>query len=373
MRAFVFAVLLAVATADLAPLFKMENKIPGEYLVVMKEETLYDDFLKGELSKIPGINIQRHFEKVFKGFEAKMDAGGLLGVRERKDVKYVEEDSIVSFLEEAASWGLDRVDQRYLPLDGEFDITGTGEGANAYIIDTGIYPDNSYFERRAEVAFDAIGDGQDGLDCNGHGTHCAGTIGSNPYGIAREASLYGVRVLDCFGSGAYSDVVAGCDWVAENGKRPAVGSMSLGGGASESMDQAIRGMHNSGVAVAVAAGNSDADACLYSPAREPLAITVGATDIDDSRAYFSNYGTCVDIFAPGVNIVSTYIGSETATASLSGTSMACPHVAGGAAVALGNNNDLTPDELVTKLVEDATTDVITDPGLGSPNKLLYVP
>lgn len=373
MRAFVLAILVAVASANLAPLFKMENNIAGEYIVVLKDETLFDDDLKDELSRIPGINIRKHFEKVFKGFEAHMDGPGLMSVRERKDVKYVEEDSLVSFLEEAATWGLDRIDQRYLPLDGEVEFTGTGKGVSAYIIDTGIYPGNSAFQGRAEVGFDAIGDGEKGIDCNGHGTHCSGTIGSYPYGIAREATLYGVRVLDCFGSGSTSNVIAGCDFVAEKAEKPAVASMSLGGGASETMDQAIRGMHNAGVAVSVAAGNSDNDACLYSPAREPLAITVGATDIDDSRAYFSCFGKCVDIFAPGVDILSTYIGSRTATASLSGTSMACPHVTGAAVIALGNNMDLTPDELAKKLFDDATTDTITDPGQGSPNKLLYIP
>ncbi|XP_072046371.1 uncharacterized protein [Amphiura filiformis] len=379
MRLLLLAALVALSSANLAPLFEHEKKIDGEYIVVLKHDVDLDEFrnwVDNRFANEVRIHIKREFRKVFKGFEATMDQLALRELRSQDDVAFVEEDMIVEALEEAASWGLDRVDQRGLPLDGQANFPGTGAGVTAYIIDTGIYPGNQYFESRAEVAYDAIGDGEEGIDCNGHGTHCAGTIGSNPYGIARDASLRGVRVLGCFGSGSTSGVVAGMDWVAANHDGPSIASMSLGGGSSTAMNRAVEGMVGSGVAVSVAAGNDNNDACFYSPAGSPSAITVGATELQsdkqDVRASFSNYGECVDIFAPGKDILSTWIGSPDATNTISGTSMACPHVTGALCVLLGKYPNLNPENLEKKLIEVATKDVIADVGNGSPNELLYI-
>ncbi|XP_072050801.1 extracellular serine proteinase-like [Amphiura filiformis] len=378
MRLLVLAVLVAVSSANLAPLFTHEKNIPGEYIVALKPDVDLDEFrswVDNRFANEAGIHIKREFRKVFQGFEAAMDRLALREIRSQDNVAFVEEDMIVETFANAETWGLDRVDQRGLPLDGDANFPGTGAGVTAYIIDTGIYPDNQYFESRAAVAFDAIDDGEEGIDCNGHGTHCAGTVGSNPYGIARGASLRGVRVLSCTGSGSLSGVLAGMDWVAANHDGPSIASMSIGGGSSTSVNRAVKGMVTSGVAVSAAAGNSNSNACYYSPAGAPEAIAVGATelqtDTQDGRAYFSNYGECVDIFAPGVDILSTGIGSRE-TYTTSGTSMACPHVTGALCVLLGNDNTLTPEQLETKLMDMATSDVIDDVGNGSPNKLLYI-
>ncbi|XP_072177668.1 extracellular serine proteinase-like [Diadema setosum] len=290
-----------------------------------------------------------------------------------EEVSYIEENGLVKSNFVPGSWGIDRVDQRYLPLDGQAEFTGDGSGVSVYVLDTGIYPDNIYFAGRAQVGYDAVGGGQHGIDCDGHGTHCAGTVGANSYGIAHGAALYGVRVLNCLGSGTNAQVIDGVDWVAANAIKPAVASMSLGGGVSNALDAAVASLVNTGVPVSVSAGNNDADACDASPARSPRAITVGATDSGDKRGSFSAYGTCVDIFAPGVDITSTWYTGVSAINTISGTSMACPHVTGALAIALGNDGSLTPEELRTKIIDDSTKNVVEDPEEGSPNRLLYIP
>ncbi|XP_033125515.1 aqualysin-1-like [Anneissia japonica] len=237
-------------------------------------------------------------------------------------------------------------------------------GAHVYIIDTGINPNHVDFGQRATQDY-----GKE--DCNGHGTHCAGTIGSATYGIATGAMLHGVTVLGCSGAGSVSDIIAGCEYVVINGERPAVASLSLGGGPSSAFDDAIRGMINVNITVSVAAGNDNSDACNYSPARVTEAITVGATENTDVRSYFSNYGECVNIFAPGTDITSTWYKNKRATNTLSGTSMACPHVAGIAALHLANDPSMTPKEVANKIYNDATPDIILDPGQGSNNRLVY--
>ncbi|PIK39857.1 putative proteinase R [Apostichopus japonicus] len=251
--------------------------------------------------------------------------------------------------------------------------TVSGEGVNVYVIDTGVNPTHDDLAGRCDVFFNAIDFGlSDGADCNGHGSHCAGTVAGSTYGVAKNAHIYGVRVLSCVGFGSTESVVSGCEKVASDAILPAVASLSLGGGVSAAMDAAITTMVKNGVTSVVAAGNSNADACLSSPAREEMAITVAASDSNDQRASFSNYGSCTDIFAPGVAITSIWYDSNDSTNTISGTSMACPHVAGAAALILEENPDLSPSVVKAALVNTAVNDKITDPGDGSPNKLLQV-
>jgi subtilisin family serine protease len=270
-----------------------------------------------------------------------------------------------------ATWGLDRVDQRNLPLSGSFSSSGSGQGVSVYVVDTGIDAGHSEFSGRVLSGFDAIG-GTDGrTDCNGHGTHVAGTIASTSFGVAKTANLVPVKVLACDGSGSYSGVIAGLDWIVKTRSigQKAVVNMSLGGGASSSLDAAVSSVIASGIAVVVAAGNSNTDACTASPARVAAAITVGATTESDSRSSFSNYGKCLDMFAPGSNIKSTIPGN--ASAVYSGTSMASPHVAGIAAVAIGRTA-MTPTELSVYLRETATAGVLSSVATDSPNLLAFL-
>ncbi|MEX7509342.1 S8 family peptidase, partial [Acinetobacter baumannii] len=225
-------------------------------------------------------------------------------------------------------WGLDRIDQKALPLNSAYSYLQTGSGTTAYIVDTGILSSHQEFSGRVLSGYTAISDGNGTTDCNGHGTHVAGTVGGTTYGVAKNVNLVPIRILGCDGSGASSNVIAGLDWILKNGKKPAVVNMSLGGATSSSLDSAVENLFNNGYVMVVAAGNSNTDACSSSPARVSKAITVAATDNTDTRASYSNYGSCVDIFAPGSQINSSWIGSNTATKILNGTSMATPHVAG---------------------------------------------
>jgi subtilisin family serine protease len=286
-------------------------------------------------------------------------------------IAWVEEDGEVSIIttQSNAPWGLDRIDQRSRPLSGTFTYTRTGSGVRAYVIDTGILPNHTQFCSRAAVSYDALGG--NGIDCNGHGTHVAGTIGGSTYGVAKGVLLRGVRVLNCSGSGTWSQIIAGIDWVRANHVKPAVANMSLGGGANSSVDTAVNNLINAGVTVVVAAGNSNANACNYSPARVGNAITVGSTTSSDARSSFSNYGSCLDIFAPGSSITSAWHTSTTATNTISGTSMASPHVAGVAALYLSGSTTASPATVRNALVSNATTNVVTSAGTGSPNRLLF--
>jgi len=242
---------------------------------------------------------------------------------------------------------------------------------HAYIIDTGIRFSHQTFGGRATSGFDAV-DGGSADDCNGHGTHVSGTVGGSQYGVSKGVQLVAVRVLNCSGSGTTAQVVAGINWVTSHAIKPAVANMSLGGGASTSIDNAVNNSINSGVTYAIAAGNSNANACNFSPARVGAAITVGATGQNDARASFSNFGTCVDIFAPGVGITSSWDTSNTATNTISGTSMATPHVTGAAAQVLSAHPTFTPAQVRNELVANATTGVVGSPGSGSPNRLLFI-
>jgi subtilisin family serine protease len=276
-----------------------------------------------------------------------------------------------------ATWGLDRIDQRFRTLDGSYTATNTGAGVTAYIIDTGIRVTHSEFGGRAVPGYDAVTSGGTANDCNGHGTHVAGTVGGSTYGVADGVSLVAVRVLDCNGSGTTSGVIAGIDWVSGNHTSgPAVANMSLGGSASTALDTAVRNSIADGVAYAVAAGNGNRggvaqDACKSSPARVPDAMTISATDSNDRKASWANYGTCVDWFAPGVSITSSWNSSDLATNTISGTSMATPHTTGVAALYLESNPSASPQQVRDALYNNATPGVVSSAGNGTPNRLLF--
>jgi aqualysin 1 len=307
------------------------------------------------------------------GFAAQMSEEQALRLSYDPRVKFVEEDSVMeaTVTQSNPPWGLDRIGQRDLPLNSAYSYTTTGSGVNAYIIDTGIRRTHTQFGGRAVVGFDAIGDGRNTNDCNGHGTHVSGTVGGSTYGVAKGVRLFAVRVLDCNGSGSNSGVIAGVDWVTANHIKPAVANMSLGGGVSSALDTAVRNSITAGVTYAIAAGNSNQDAANFSPARVSEAITVGSTTINDARSSFSNFGSGVDIFAPGSSILSSYFTSDTATATLSGTSMATPHVAGVAARFLQSNPTASPATVRNEIVNASTLNRLSGIPTGTANRLLF--
>jgi len=312
------------------------------------------------------------YKHALNGFSVEMSEADAEEMAQDYRVLFVEEDGIVSAdaTQSNPPWGLDRIDQRNRPLSATYTYNWTGSGVRVYVIDTGIRTSHTQFGGRASNVFDAFGGS--GQDCHGHGTHVSGTVGGSTYGVAKSALLRGVRVLDCTGNGPTSGVIAGVDWVRQNHIAPAVANMSLGGGASSALDTAVNNLSNAGVTIAVAAGNNNgANACNYSPARAANAITTGSTTSTDARSSFSNIGTCVDIFAPGSSILSAWYTSNTATATLSGTSMASPHVAGVAALYKQANPSASATTIRNALVNNATTNVITNVGTGSPNRLLY--
>ena len=270
-----------------------------------------------------------------------------------------------------ATWGLDRSDQRNLPLNSTYNADGNAQDVPVYVVDTGVLASHQDFAGRVKAGYTAVSDGNGTTDCNGHGTHVAGTIAGTKYGIAKSASIIPVRVLECNGSGTTSTVIAGLDWVASQNPRNAVVNLSLGGGTSTALDDAINRVVNKDIVVVVAAGNNNADACNYSPSRVPAAITVGATTNQDQRANYSNYGKCLDVFAPGSNITSDWYSSNTATATASGTSMASPHVAGLAAILRAIYTGENVSQITNRILNKATTNKVTDSQTGSPNRLLY--
>jgi subtilisin family serine protease len=322
-----------------------------------------------------GMGVGRTFSQAVRGAVVTATPAQAAALSRSAGVASVEVDAPVSIsaTQQPAPWGLDRVDQRPLPLSGSYTWAASGAGVNAYVVDTGVLASHAELSGRTTAGWSAVADGRGSGDCNGHGTHVAGTVAGATYGVAKGATIVPVRVLDCTGSGYNSDVVAGLDWVAANhaAGAPAVVNMSLGGAASAAVDAALQGVINDGVTAVVAAGNSAVDACGTSPARLPAAVTVAASDSTDRQASFSNFGSCVDLFAPGVGITSAYYTSTTATASMSGTSMASPHVAGAAAVLLSQNPSLTPSQVAATLAANATAGVITAAGTGTPNRLLY--
>ncbi|QFZ23450.1 S8 family peptidase [Saccharothrix syringae] len=362
----------AVAEGDIRGL-GAPNSVKDSYIVVLKDVGTSS---VSALSDKYQAKVKHTYTHALHGFSATMTEAQARKLAADPSVSYVQQDGEVTISGTQAptpSWGLDRIDQAALPLDNSYTYPNEGEGVTAYIIDTGIRFTHSDFGGRATSGRDTVDNDNDATDCNGHGTHVSGTVAGTSYGVAKKAKLVGVRVLNCSGSGTYAGVIAGIDWVTANAIKPAVANMSLGGGADATVDQAVRNSIAAGVTYAIAAGNSNgADACNYSPARTAEAITVGSTTNTDARSSFSNIGTCVDIFAPGSSITSAWYTNDTATNTISGTSMATPHVAGAAAVYLAANPTSTPQQVRDALVNGATNGVVGSPGTGSPNKLLKV-
>ncbi len=335
--------------------------VAGRFIVTLKERTN-----PAAVAREHGVRPDYVYTHALNGFAGAISDAARQGLLRDNRVVRVEPDGIATIVatESNATWGLDRVDQRALPLSSTYTYNNTGAGVYAYIIDTGIRFAHSEFGGRAVSGFDAV-DGGNADDCNGHGTHVSGTVGGTIYGIAKGVTLVGVRVLDCGGSGTWSGVVAGIDWVVSDhaAGTPAVANMSLGGGANSSVDDAVRRMISDGVATAVAAGNGNQggraqDACKYSPARVAEAMTIGATDRTDTKASWSNYGACVDWFAPGVGITSAWSSSNTATNTISGTSMATPHTAGVAALYLQGKTGYTPQQVRDALFANTSKGVV---------------
>jgi subtilisin family serine protease len=354
------------------------NAIAGSYLVVLKDAGLSAQGVTTSAAGLAnryGGAVAATFTSALRGFSATMSERAARRLAADPAVAWVEQDMVMHLTDTQTnppSWGLDRIDQRNLPLSSSYTFPTTASNVHAYIIDTGIRFTHTTFGGRATSGRDTVDEDNDATDCHGHGTHVAGTVGGSQYGVAKAVQLVGIRVLNCQGSGTTTDIVQGIDWVTQNGIRPAVANMSLGGGINTTLDNAVANSINSGVTYAIAAGNSNQDACNFSPARTPAAITLGATDINDNRASFSNFGTCVDIFGPGVNITSSWMTSDTATNTISGTSMATPHAAGVAALILAANPSFTPQQVRDRMVADSTTGVVVNAGTGSPNRLLFV-
>lgn len=351
--------------------------IKNQYIVILNKDVgSSNEFAQG-IAKQYGGRVLQTYDAVLKGFAIYLpDVAGTAFVEAMKKnpkVVSVENDTIMKIdatTQSNPDWGLDRIDQKNLPLDSAYSYSQTGSGTTAYIVDTGILSTHQQFSGRVLSGYTAISDGNGTSDCHGHGTHVAGTVGGSTYGVAKNVSLVPIRILGCDGSGASSNVIAGLDWILKNGKKPAVVNMSLGGEANASLDSAVENLFNNGYVMVVAAGNSNTDACSTSPARVSKAITVAATDSTDTRASYSNYGSCVDIFAPGSQINSSWIGSNTATKVLNGTSMATPHVVGVVAEMLQSTPTTTPQTISTNLLNQASSNVVKNPS-GSPNRLLY--
>ena len=351
--------------------------IKNQYIIILnKDVDSSKEFAQG-IAKQHGGKVLQTYDTVLKGFAIYLpnvaDPAFVEAMKKNPKVVSVENDTIMKIdatTQSNPDWGLDRIDQRNFPLDSAYSYLQTGSGTTAYIVDTGILSTHQQFSGRVLSGYTAISDGNGTSDCHGHGTHVAGTVGGSTYGVAKNVSLVPIRILGCDGSGASSNVIAGLDWILKNGKKPAVVNMSLGGDANTSLDSAVENLFNNGYVIVVAAGNSNTDACSTSPARVSKAITVAATDSTDARASYSNYGSCVDIFAPGSQINSSWIGSNTATKVLNGTSMATPHVVGVVAEMLQSTPTATPQTISNNLLNQASNNVVKNPS-GSPNRLLY--
>src|SRR5256885_526391 len=349
------------------------STVPGQYVVVFHDNVADPAALARQLVTTAGGSLLHVYTSAIKGFAARLSPAAVDVLRLNPAVAFVEADQVMSadatqsMDANGDPWGLDRIDQGALPLSGTYTYTSSGAGVNAYIIDTGIWTLHAEFGGRADNVFDAYH--ATGEDCNGHGTHVSGTIGGATYGVAKSVSLHGVRVLSCAGIGLTSQIIAGIDWVRQNHASPAVANMSLGGGLSQALNDATTNLWNAGVFVAVAAGNDNGDACQASPASASGAFTVAASEKTDAKASYSNWGTCVEAYAPGSAIKSDWLLGLTMT--LSGTSMATPHVTGTAALYKATFGDAPSTALSDWIIGNATPGVITGNPGGTPNLLLY--
>jgi subtilisin family serine protease len=371
---FVLVVSLLAIAAMVPTAASAARSAEDRYIVVLKEGAD-----PAAVAKAHGSPKAKIFRTALNGYAGKISASDLAAVKRDSRVAYVEADRLMraQATQTGATWGLDRIDQRLLPLNSTFSYARTGAGVTAYIIDTGLRPTHADFGGRAVANQDFVDPANpngpyynNGKDCNGHGTHVAGTVGGASYGVAKSVSLVGVRVLDCDGYGLISEIVAGVDWVTRNAAKPAVANMSLGGGGSTALDSAVSRSIAAGITYAVAAGNEHRDACTFSPARVGAAITVAASDRTDRRPHFSNYGNCVDWFSPGVGITSDWFTSDTSAATLDGTSMASPHTAGAAAHYLEANPAAAPATVRSALYTQATKARVSNSRTTN-NHLLY--
>ncbi|WP_298179333.1 S8 family peptidase [Saccharomonospora sp.] len=378
-----FAAGMAPAQAEVGQVFHAGSAeaVDGSYIVVLKDGAQGSSLSSSEvtaqaqtLAADYGVQVNRTFDTALNGFTIKADATAAKRLAADDAVEFVSQNQRFHIADApeaqaTASWGLDRIDQRDLPLDDSYTPPTSAADVTAYVIDTGV-SEHSDFGDRLQPGADFVDNDDDATDENGHGTHVAGTIGGEQYGVAPDVNLVGVRVLDANGSGTTAQVISGIEWVAENASGPSVANMSLGGPADTALDEAVQGAIEAGITFGVAAGNESSDASGSSPARVSEAITVAASDQDDSEAYFSNYGDVVDLYAPGVDITSAWHDGNENT--ISGTSMATPHVVGAAALYLADNADASPEEVSDALTSSATEDAITDPTGSTPNLLLYV-
>lgn len=345
----------------------------GQYIVTLAASVAEVDAEARRLALGAGGTVGHVYQHALKGFSARLPAAAVDALRRNPAVQRIDQDATIHLntTQNSAPWGLDRIDQVDRPLSSTYEYAATGAGVRAYVIDTGIRASHVDFGGRVLPGFTAIKDNAGTTDCNGHGTHVAGTVGGATWGVAKAVELVPVRVLDCAGAGSYSGVIAGIDWVAAQTHRPAVANLSLGGPVSATLDAAVAGAIAKGITLVVAAGNDNANACNYSPARAPDAVTVGATTASDARASYSNIGSCLDLFAPGSGITSAWYTSDTATATLNGTSMAAPHTAGVVALLLASKPDATPLAIAEHLKTTASLNKLWSTGAGSPNRLLY--
>ncbi|PWK70200.1 subtilisin family serine protease [Streptomyces sp. CG 926] len=357
-----------------APLHTSVDAIPGSYIVTLDQQVAPEAF-----AKRLGLKAKFTYTKTINGFAASLTAEQLRSVRGAHGVKSVTEDATVTApptpakgvgtKSPANSWGLDRIDQRFLPLNNDFSANRSGQGVTAFIVDSGIDFTHPEFGGRVLRGFDAIGDGRNGADCNGHGTHVAGTVGGTTFGVARKVTLVSVRVLGCDNRGAWSGIIAGFDWVANNARQPAVLNASLGGGRLAAVNDAVTAVSDRGVLPIVAAGNDNRDACQVSPASAARVVTVGATDRFDQETDFSNWGECLDLYAPGKDIISARLGGG--SVALDGTSMAAPHVTGVAALYKSEHPNALPAEIYNFLAGKSTKDIVQNLSDNSPNRLLF--